>query len=56
MTEQLPTTAELISNIAEAEAYITGFVDGVLTGLGLRPEDTQAIRERCARVRELTEE
>ena len=61
MTEKPPEnttdeSAQLISNIAEAEAYLTGFVDGTLVALRLRPEDTNAIRSRCARMRQFTDE
>ncbi len=55
-SESPPTARELISNIAEAEAYMTGFVDGTLVALRLRPEDTNLIRSRCARMREFTDE
>ncbi len=45
----------LISNIAEAEAYMAGFVDGTLVALRCEV-DTNEIRARCARMREFTDE
>ncbi len=51
-----PTPGDLISNIAEADAYMTGFLDGTLVALRLRPEDTDEIRARCARMREFQRE
>jgi hypothetical protein len=55
-SRMIPKPNELISNIAEADAYMTGFIDGALVALRLRPEDTNEIRARCARMRELQRE
>jgi hypothetical protein len=50
------TADALISNVAEAEAYLTGFIDGTIIALALRPLDTSEIRARCAKMREFIDE